>query len=120
TGDAGRITSTATFNLVAGTLYTLSAQMSGNQRFSGSDQISFGLIDATTNATLAFATATSLATDPFTTRNFGVISGSNVTVRLYFEGLGGDNLGMILDNVAFSDDTSASVAEPGTLLLAGL
>lgn len=120
TGDAGRITSTATFNLTAGTLYTLSAQMSGNQRFSGSDQVSFGLIDTATNTTFAFATVTSIATDPFSARNFGVISGSSRTVRLYFEGLGGDNLGMILDNVTFSDDTTAGVAEPGTLLLVGL
>jgi hypothetical protein len=118
-GNAGRITSTAIFNFDVGTTYTLSAQISGNQRGGAADSILIGFIDTATSAE-SFATLSGFnANDPFALREV-VFSGFSGTYRLFFEGVGGDNIGVILDNVVFSSNGSSAVPEPGTLGLLGL
>ncbi len=122
TGDAGRITSTATYALTAGVSYTLSGQVSGNQRGGTADGISLGLLDSITGDPLITFTNSLIASGAsFGTRSVTVTYQTNRTVRLFFEGLGGDYYGVILDNVLFADDGSSTVvSEPGTALLAGL
>lgn len=39
---------------------------------------------------------------------------------LLFEGVGGDNVGAILDKVVFGDNSTGNVPEPGALALLGL
>lgn len=121
TGVAGRITSVATFSITAGVAYSFTGQVSGNQRGGASDSITFGLIDAVTNAFLGSGTTSGiLASDPFSTTGLWFVMSTDHVVRLYVETAGGDNIGPILDNVAFSDDRTAAVSEPGTTMLAGL
>lgn len=121
-GDAGRITSIATFTLTAGVSYTLSGQVSGNQRGAAADSISLGLLDSITGNPLIEFTYSSIASGAsFGTQSTTVTFLKNQTVRLFFEGVGGDNYGVILDNVLFVDDgSSTAVSEPGTALLGGL
>ncbi len=120
TGNAGRITSIATYNFLAGVTYSLEAQVSGNQRNVGTDSITFGFFDTGTMMDAASATWSNiLPSDPFTPRTVSFIPGSAGTYRLFIEGGGGDNIGVILDNVVFRDDRTA-VPEPATLLLSGL
>jgi hypothetical protein len=51
----------------------------------------------------------------------GTFSGTNApgSWRLFFEGVGGDNVGAILDNVVLRENRAA-VPEPATLALLGL
>jgi len=63
----------------------------------------------------SFSESFSLASDdPFQTitRTFTVPTG--ITATLSFEGVGGDNIGMLLDNVEIS-----AIPEPATMLLLG-
>ncbi len=122
TSDAGRITSKATFSLVSGVAYTLEAQVSGNQRSSTStDDMSFGIIDVNTNALLVGGTISRAGSAAFSLAALGLVPGIAYDARLFFEGIGGDNVGVILDNVEFRDDTTnGNVPEPGALALLGL
>jgi hypothetical protein len=120
TNNAGRITSIATYNFLAGVTYTLEAQVSGNQRGGPTDSISLGFFDTVAVADAASATYGGIASaDPFAPRTIGFTPGSAGTYRLFIEGVGGDNVGVILDNVLLRDDRTA-VPEPATLLLSGL
>jgi hypothetical protein len=120
TGNAGRITSIATYNFLAGVTYTLEAMVSGNQRGGASDSVIFGFIDSTTSSVTASATFGAIAPqDPFATRSIGFSSSSAGTYRLFIEGVGGDNIGVIVDNVELRDNRAA-VPEPTTLALLGL
>jgi MYXO-CTERM domain-containing protein len=121
TGNAGRIVSRSTFGFGAGLTYTLSAMISGNQRGGASDTVTFGLLDATTLAVVDSLTTSALAPGAAFAMFSDSYTGLSGSYRLFFEGVGGDNIGAILDNVVFSDSSSgASVSEPGTLALAGL
>lgn len=122
TSNAGRITSTATYSLTAGVTYTLSGLISGNQRGGAADALTMGVLDAGTGTSLTSFTWASIAAGAsFSTQSLVFTVATNQTVRLFFEGLGGDDLGPILDNVLFVDDGgSTTVSEPGTLLLAGV
>lgn len=123
--DAGTMYTTATFNLVAGTKYRLTADVSGNQLGSayparGPDSLLFGFLDggiavAQANSTLFIATI--FANDPFTQVLLEFTPTSNVTASIFFETSGGDNVGPILDNVSL-----AAVPLPAAawLLLSGL
>jgi hypothetical protein len=97
TGDAGKLTTKTTFDLGPGT-YTLSFDLAGNQRpgYPPSDtvivQVGMGSLF---NKNYSLTTS-----DPFTrfTETFTVSSVSSA--KLSFEGVGGDNVGMLLDNVS--------------------
>jgi len=114
TGDAGRMTST--FTLPAGT-YTLEYDVAGSQRGS-SDSM---------NVTVAFGsfshTDTLPSNAPFTHETWGFTVAGPAAASWSFEGVGGDDVGLLLDNVRISSDstppTPPSVPEPATLLLLG-
>jgi PEP-CTERM motif len=120
TGNAGRIVSKQVFSFTPGLEYFIDAAISGNQRGGASDSVIVGLLDIATGGTLNFTIGPFAPNAPFvvSTTNF---SGSNTPsqYRLFFEGLGGDNVGAILDNVVLRDG-GVAVPEPGTLALLGL
>jgi len=120
TSNAGRITSTQVFSFDANVFYTFEAMVSGNQRSGADDSVRFGLLN-TVSGQETVVTFAPLAFDkPFDL--YSVIfkgTGSLDTYRLFIEGVGGDNLGVIVDNVVLRDDR-ATVPEPATLALLGL
>ncbi len=119
--NAGRITSRATFSLLPGVTYFVDAAISGNQRVSGSDEISFGFRDADTSNLIGSATLSGIPhSSLFSPISFSFSSSNAHTARLFFEGAGGDNVGVILDNVLFRDSTTGNLPEPGALALLGL
>jgi hypothetical protein len=108
TNDAGILS--RSFAGVAGTTYTATFDLAGNQR-GGSDSllVNFGTASQTFNLASSAAWNThSLSFAATTTTNFS----------LSFSNAGGDNVGIVLDNVL----VTAAVPEPETyaLLLAGL
>jgi hypothetical protein len=116
TGDAGLLTK-GNFMLSAGVKYTLSAQISGNQR-SGADNVTFGFRDATTNAIVASSTLSGLAFNaPFELRTLDFTVGVPKSVRIFFEDAGRDNVGPILDEVKL---TAVPLPAAAWLLLSGL
>ncbi|MBN8450743.1 MAG: PEP-CTERM sorting domain-containing protein [Candidatus Accumulibacter sp.] len=121
TSDAGRITSRATFSLLPGVTYFVDATISGNQRGGSSDEISFGFLDANTSNLIGGATFSGIPnSSPFAPLSLSFSSSNAHTARLFFEGAGQDNVGVILDNVLFRDSTTGDLPEPGALALLGL
>jgi hypothetical protein len=121
TGNAGRITTRQTFDFDDGVAYTFEFLLSGNQRGGASDTVLFGLVNADTGAESSFTAGPLAPNAPFAT--FGTsFFGQSFTGnwRLFIEGVGGDNVGAILDNVVLRDNRTAAVPEPATLLLSGL
>lgn len=118
TGNAGRMVSIATFNLLAGNFYTFSLDYSGSQR-SGTDAFIFGFLEG--GVSIASSAISDIPFgEPFGTTNLFSFLG-NHTVNLYIEGVGGDNVGVIIDNVRLDGpDQNGSVPEPATLALLGL
>lgn len=121
TGNAGRIETKTEFNLLAGD-YLLSFDLSGNQRIAAQNDtvdVLFGLtpLDQITKAGNA----------PFENVQlpFSLLAATNG--RIIFDHAGGDNVGLILDNVKLESiepqpapDPRDRVPEPGTLALLGL
>lgn len=121
TANAGRITTRQVFDFEDGVEYIFELALSGNQRGGASDTVNFGLISVDTGFE-SMLTAGPLAPNaPFATFG-GSLMGQNFTGnwRFFIEGVGGDNVGAILDNVVLRDNRSANVPEPATLLLSGL
>ena len=118
TGNAGRITSRLVFDFDDGVDYFIDLALSGNQRGGASDTLNFGLVRESDGALLGGAIGPVAPGAPFSTYTGG-FNGSAApgSWRLYFEGVGGDNIGAILDNVVLRDNRSATVPEPATLLL---
>ncbi len=109
TNNAGRLTSNA-FTLSAGT-YTLSFDVSGNQRGGNTDTMRFRL-DGFVNELVTLAWNAPWQT---ISRTFTV--SSDTTESIIFNHRAGDNVGIMLDNVVLR---SVAVAEPATLTLLGL
>jgi hypothetical protein len=119
TGNGGRITSKTVYNFLATHSYKLSVDVSGNQRTSTIENLIVGI---TGNLSAININPGNL----FTTYST-VISGFAGLASLIFETSSNDNVGAILDNVAFECTTCqvSSVPEPGifglfALGLAGL
>ena len=107
-GNAGKLTSIA-INLAAGT-YTLQFDLAGNQRNGSTESVTVQV-----NMGSLVSDSISLAQNAdFTTFQYTFSVAAPTVVNLSFEGAGGDNVGMLLDNV------SVSIPEPGTLALLGL
>ena len=109
TGNAGALTSSL-LSLSAGT-YSLSFDISGNQRGSAADSFTLAL-GAFLNESFSL-----VATAPWQTitRSFTVSGNSNSNI--IFNHAGGDNIGILLDNVSLS---KIDVSEPTSLALFGL
>lgn len=108
TGNAGKMTSRTAFDFIPGVTYVLSFDLAGNQRAATSEtvrvQVAMGA---------AFGEDYSLSWDsPFTTFAETFSVAVPTSANLSFEGLGGDNVGMLLDNVSLS-----VVPVPGAALL---
>jgi Glycosyl hydrolase family 9/FG-GAP-like repeat len=104
--NAGRIESKSTFSFNAGDQVTLSFYLAGSQRGdSNSVTVSLG--------NLFTETFTRNSSDPLTkiTRNF-VVS-TPTSSKLIFDHLGGDNLGLLLDNVELINQTKSAI---GTII----
>ncbi|MBX3636030.1 MAG: PEP-CTERM sorting domain-containing protein [Rubrivivax sp.] len=121
TGSAGRITSRQLFDFDDGVLYFFDLALSGNQRGGASDTVNFGLIRESDGALFGGVIGPIAPGAPFSGYSGG-FDGVNVpgSWRLFIEGVGGDNIGAILDNVVLRDNRTATVPEPATLLLSGL
>lgn len=115
TGNAGIITTNVAFNLLPG-LYTLSFQLGGNARNTGTDTVTVSL---GTVFSEVFTLAGNAGLQNIT-RNFSLTSAAG-TAPLMFNHAGGDNVGLLLDDVLldFTRATSA-VPEPSSLALLGL
>jgi hypothetical protein len=107
TPDAGKLTSNTTFSLVPGLTYTLSFDLAGNQRFDQVDSITVAV------GTAYSETFTIPYLQAFTTytKTFSVTASTVASIS--FDHAGGDNVGILLDNVSFSVP-----APPGLALLA--
>jgi hypothetical protein len=97
------MTTAGSFQLLAGKTYQLSAQISGNQRTSNSDQVEFGFLRGS-NLTGAFATGTRSVTIPgsagYNLYSVYFTPTANTNARVFFYDVGGtSNSGPILDNV---------------------
>jgi hypothetical protein len=112
--DAGLMISLSTFNLSAGD-YVLSFDLAGNQRLEQTDSVTVKVNEGISSSEYSLA-----AFAPFYTytQSFSLLSPTYVT--LSFEGTGGDNVGMLLDNVLLTKVETAPVPEPGTIALLGL
>ena len=118
TGDAGRITSNQSFTLTPGVNYFFDVELSGNQRGGAADNVVLGIIEAGgAEFVLPIGPlAPGAAFAPFG----GTFVFQPGSWRIYVEGVGGDNVGAILDNVVLRDDRAAPVPEPVTVLLFSL
>lgn len=108
TGDAGDLSHG--FSAVSGVTYTLAYQLSGNRR-GGLDTVTVQLDGVSQSHTLA-------ALDPLQTFTLSFLASSTGPETFAFSNAGGDNVGLILDNVVLTDSViTGSVPEPATLLL---
>jgi hypothetical protein len=105
TGDAGKISIKTAFNLAPGT-YTLSFDLAGNQRDGRSEEVEV-LMDLGNLVNEKYSLG---RYDPFTTFSETFTVTTAGSYDLSFEGAGGDNIGMLLDNVRV-------VPVPGAVML---
>lgn len=111
TGNAGLMLS-KTFSLQAGT-YELSYELAGNHRDSNPEAVNVKVNVGVLSDTYSLA-----QNAPFTsyTKQFTLAAAQNITIS--FEGVGGDNIGMLLDNVKL--DAISVVPAPGAILLGAM
>ena len=117
--DAGKITSIP-LSLEAGD-YVLRFEVAGNQRSYGSDSILAQVGDGSLlNETISLSDS-----DDFMSISISFTVDSATTTSISFEGIGGDNVGLLLDNVCLlyndmSNPGGSVVPAPGAVLLGGI
>jgi len=109
TGQAGTLSKSLTFE--SGVGYLLSFDIGGNQRWGDSDSVNISV-----ETLLPTRTVRMKPLDALTHLEF-YFTGDGKTHALTFEGLGGDNIGLLLDNVKV--ESHVPVPEPATMLLLG-
>ena len=112
-GDAGKITSNS-ISLAPGN-YVLSFDIAGNQRGGSDDAVLVEVSGLLTGSVSMIPSG-----QPFTTINmsFAVATGTSATIS--FEGVGGDNAGALLDNVALNSRGENIIPAPGAVLLGSI
>lgn len=117
TGDAGIMTSSA-LALTGGVSYDLTFSLAGSQR-GDTNTVTYG-IDYNSDSILDVSASQTLASNVgFGVFNLSFTPGSSTSnARIVFGQTGGDNVGLLLDNVALNS-VVAGVPEPGSLLLLG-
>lgn len=113
TQNAGKLLSKVALNLTAGD-YLLQFDLAGNQRPEHADN---EMVTVQVNTGITSIQYSLLNAAPFQTfaQSFSLVNPTTIT--LSFNGAGGDNVGMLLDNIRL--DQVASVPEPATMLLLG-
>lgn len=111
TNDAGILTSKSAFQLTAGTQYTLSFWLSGNQRNSAADSVAYGVGTETGSITAI------PGNQAFTQYFLTFTPSSDVAANIFFSAAGGDSVGPILDDVQLSTAQVVGVPEPGALAM---
>ncbi|MDO9505828.1 MAG: PEP-CTERM sorting domain-containing protein [Polaromonas sp.] len=115
--NAGVMSSKVIYDLLAGTTYFFSLDLSGGQVRDEHNTVNFGFALANDLGSFLASDMVTLArNDPFGTYAVAYTPGSDVSARLVIGNAGGDNVGLILDNVVLT----SKVPEPGTLALLGL
>ena len=110
TGTAGEIKSSL-INLIPGS-YILSFDLAGNQRNNSQEQVSIMV------ETGIFSEVYSMSQDePFHTFTANFTLSNRQEINIIFKGTGGDNIGMLLDNVKLEE--ASPVPIPGSILLLG-
>jgi len=110
TQDAGKMLTSSSLDLAPGT-YVLSFDLAGNQRSGSADSVTVQV-----NMGSVFSKEYTLAKDePFQTFTETIVVDTPTMASLSFEGAGGDNVGMLLDNVSV-----AAIPAPGAVLLGSL
>ncbi len=100
--NGGRIESKSTFSFNAGDQITLSFYLAGSQRGdSNSVTVSLG--------NLFSETFTRNSSEPLTKITRSFTASNQVNSKLVFDHLGGDNLGLLLDNVELVSNTNSAV-----------
>lgn len=103
--------------LVAGTAYELRFDVSGNQRTGATDSMLYGI----TGGQFAGGPITKAGGDPFETIVAGFTATATGTFSIFFDHAGGDNIGLILDNVSLASiDGTTPVPLPASLPLLAL
>ena len=108
--NAGKMTST-TFGLLAGD-YNFSFELSGNQRLDTTDTVMVNLDGFISD------TITLNKNDPWQTFSYNFNVAADTTSFISFNHSGGDNAGLLLDNVLV--ESTIQVPEPTSLALLGM
>jgi hypothetical protein len=111
TGNGGRLTTKTIFDILAAHTYRISADVSGNQRTGSIENLHFGFSDLFTSQNINPGNL-------FSSHGF-TFSGVSFAGSIFFETFSNDNIGAIIDNVAFECVTCEvpTVPEPGITLL---
>jgi hypothetical protein len=121
-GDAGRLVSKAVFNLPEGTSGTLSLMVSGNQRGELSsipDTVNIGFLFPDSLLPAFSSPCVRAPSDPYSDCSIAYAVVAPISVRVFIEGIGNDNIGALFDDFLFTADI-AQVPEPITLALLGI
>jgi hypothetical protein len=115
TGSAGRMVSKTIFNFEPDVVYTLSVELSGNQRGGLDDAFELGIEGFGSGAIFMINPFY-----PFATHGFSFVSSTAFSGRLFMQDASpvSDNVGLIVDNVVLSD--SRPLPEPGALVLVAM
>ncbi|MEH1943086.1 MAG: hypothetical protein V7L01_23090 [Nostoc sp.] len=97
---AGKLESKTTFAFNVGDILNLTFKLAGDRRNNGLNSVSVSL------GSLLNETITLPSSQNFTTFTRNITVTSATTAKLAFDGLGGDNIGLLLDDVKFTKTTS--------------